>query len=81
MTSSLWNAEARGKLGVDEAVVQDLARVEQAVAHLAQHQAEGVLEADDGPELAVVLFLALLRQRVLVRRLLGVHALCQGLCA
>ena len=57
--------------------MQDLARVEEAVTHLAQHQAEGILQADDGPELAVVLLLALLRQRVLVRRLLRVHRLRQ----
>lgn len=57
--------------------MQDLAGVEQAVAHLAEHQAEGVLQADDRPELAVVLLLALLRQRVLVRRLLRVDRLRQ----
>ncbi len=51
--------------------------MEEAVAHLGQHEAEGVLEGDDVPELDKVLLLALVRQRLLVRRLLRVHSLRQ----
>ena len=78
MRVRVWGtASAHGRL--HEALVQDLARVEQAVAHLGQHQPEGVLDGDDIPELHVVLLLALVRQRVLDRRLLRVHRLCQRL--
>ena len=69
-----------GALGVDEAVVQDLAGVEEAIAHLRQHKAEGVLEGDDVPELNKVLLLALVRQRLLVGRLLRMHCLRKLLC-
>jgi len=68
-----------GVRGVDEGMVQDLARVVQAVAQLREHQAVGVVQRDEVPELHIVLLLALVCQGVRVLALLVVHLLCQCL--
>ena len=64
---------------VHKCVVEDLAGVEEPVAHLRQHQAVGVLDWHHVPEFNVVALLALISECMRILHLLGMYSLCKFL--